>query len=323
MFRSNELKLLIFTLAGIFALVILSLSVGASGFGFFDLVRSNSHIDRSILFELRFPRTSLAFFVGCLLSGSGLLLQSLLQNPLSEPYTLGLSGGASLGAVLFISLGFSQELVALGAFAGSIAVTLVILKICKLFFDSNKTIILVGVMITFLCGAVVTLLITFLSPENLSSALFWLIGQVGENANFWPLAGTCFFVTFLWVLKNHKNLDKLLIDQRTIRSITSISNLKTKVILLVSLMTSISVCLSGLIGFVGLLAPHIAKIFLNSSKHLMGFVLSSLLGGIFLLLSDIIARSIAGSLEIPAGSITAIVGAPFFVYLLFTRLKNA
>ena len=114
-----------------------------------------------------------------------------------------------------------------------------------------------------------------------------------------------------------------LIDSRTSFSICSKSNMETKVILLVSLMTSVAVCLSGLIGFVGLLAPHIVKMYLKTSRHLMCLVFTPILGGLFLLSSDVLARLIGGSMEIPSGSITAIVGAPFFIYILFSGLKNA
>ena len=323
MFRSFELKFLVILLTGLLCLIFVSLSVGSSGLNLFDLIKSDSPQNKTIFIDLRFPRTMLAIFIGCLLAGSGLLLQSLLQNPLSEPYTLGLSGGASLGAVLFITLGAKPEFIAVGSFLGCWVVTLLIIKARKFLIFNSKSLILFGVMISFLCGAIVTLLITLLEPNNTHSAMFWLIGQVGYHGRYWPLACISFFIVLFWVIKNHKNLDMFLVDTRTSKAINQDSKIRTKVILLVSLMTSVAVCFSGLIGFVGLLTPHIAKMYLKTSKHLVSFLFSSILGGIFLLLSDILARVLGGSLELPAGGITAIVGAPFFIYILFLGKKKS
>lgn len=318
MFKSFKLNFFLVLLITLVSLIFISLSIGSSGLSFFELISSDSIFEKTIFYDLRLPRTMLAVFVGCLLAGSGLLLQSLLQNPLSEPYTLGLSGGASLGTVLFIALGVSTDFVAIGSFLGCWAVTLLILKARKIIFNS-RSLILFGVMISFLCGAIVTLLITLLEPQNLPTAMFWLIGQVGYHGKYWPLVAVCFFVVLIWVVKNHKKLDMFLIDTKTANAIRKDSGVRTSVILLVSLMTSVAVCFSGLIGFVGLLTPHIAKMYLKTSKHLSSFLFSSILGGIFLLLADVLARWLGGDLDIPAGSITAIVGAPFFIYILFSK----
>ena len=324
MLKPNHLKLLILFIIGLIGLGFISLNLGPSGLNLFELFNSTSEIDRAILFDIRVPRTMLAIFVGATLAGSGLLLQSLLQNPLGEPYTLGLSGGASLGAVLFIALGFESEFVALGSFVGCWIVTFIILKVQKIFLNSPKTLVLFGVMISFLCGAVVTLLITLLDPNNIQSAIFWLVGQVSENGKLWPLSSLTFLITLLFVLYNHRSLDLFLIDSRATPTISSkINSIRIFVILLVSMMTSVAVYLSGLIGFVGLIAPHIAKMYFKSSRHLISFIFSALFGAMFMLLADILARAIGGSIDIPAGGITAIVGAPFFIYIIFTRMKNA
>lgn len=319
MFKSLKLNFFLISLISLISLTFISLSIGSSGLGFFELINSDSIFEKTIFYDLRLSRTMLAVFVGCLLAGSGVLLQSLLQNPLSEPYTLGLSGGASLGTVLFIALGVRTDFVAIGSFLGCWGVTLLILKARKIFIFNSRSLILFGVMLSFLCGAIVTLLITLLEPKNLPTAMFWLIGQVGYHGKYWPLVAVCFFVVLIWVVKNHKKLDMFLIDTKTANAIRKDSKVRTSVILLVSLMTSVAVCFSGLIGFVGLLTPHIAKMYLKTSKHLSTFLFSSILGGIFLLLADVLARWLGGDLDIPAGSITAIVGAPFFIYILFSK----
>ena len=308
-----------------FLLFIVSLNTGASDVSIFDLfVRNLTPTDKMILFDLRLSRTLVCIFVGASLALSGLLLQSFLKNPLAEPYTLGLSGGSSLGAILFLSMGW--QFLFLGSFVGCWLVTFLILQFRKIFtFKQKHNFILLGVMISFLCGAIVTLTVSFMEPQKLQTALFWMIGQCGtERDQYWYLSCLAFLLCLFWGLRSAKKLDMFLIDEKTVKSLhPNQKSFERNLILVVSLLTSISVSICGLIGFVGLLSPHICKLILKTSRHKIGLLFSSLLGALFLLSADILGRMIGGPLDIPTGSITAIIGSPFFIFLLFRRYRYA
>ena len=308
-----------------FLLFIVSLNTGASDVSIFDFfVRNLTPTDKMILFDLRLSRTLVCIFVGASLALSGLLLQSFLKNPLAEPYTLGLSGGSSLGSILFLSRGW--QFLFFGSFVGCWLVTFLILQFRKIFtFRQKHSLILLGVMISFLCGAIVTLTVSFMEPQRLQTALFWMIGQCGtERDQYWYLSCLAFLFCLFWGLRSAKKLDMFLIDEKTVKSFhPNQKNLERNLILVVALLTSISVSICGLIGFVGLLSPHICRLILKTSRHKMNLLLSSLLGALFLLSADILGRIIGGTLDIPTGSITAIIGSPFFIFLLFRRYKYA
>ena len=308
-----------------FLLFIVSLNTGASNISIFDIFSQNLTLtDQMILFDLRLTRTFVCIFVGASLALSGLLLQSFLKNPLAEPYTLGLSGGSSLGSILFLSM--SWQFLFFGSFVGCWFVTFLILQFRKIFtFKQKHNLILLGVMISFLCGSIVTLTVSFMEPQKLQTALFWMIGQCGtERDQYWYLSCLAFLFCLFWSLKSAKKLDMFLIDEKTVKSLNPTQkSFERNLILIVSLLTSISVSICGLIGFVGLLSPHICRLILKTSRHKTGLLYSSLLGALFFLSADILGRIIGGTLDIPTGSITAIIGSPFFIFLLFRKYKYA
>ena len=316
---------LFFYLFGLLALTTFaSLSVGPSGFSAWELI-TNDLNTQNFIFELRLNRTLAALFVGGLLALSGVYLQTLLRNPLAEPYTLGLSGGASLGAVLGVLLGAKFLSVSLFSFFGAWAVALIITWVSRSkSLRSSKTIILFGIMISFFCGSVVSLIASLLDHDKLSKVYVWMLGQVGTALDtYWPAGAFALLIGMTWGLLNVRRLDLLLIDEDVASSREKrVISFRILLILIVTLMTSVSVALTGLIGFVGIVVPHIAKLLISSSRHKKLIPVAAVLGGVFLVAADTLGRLVSGVNEVPAGGITALIGSPILVYLL-TRARRA
>lgn len=310
----------LFSLMSLLCLFVLSLHIGPSNVSILDIFHLTP-TQQMILFDLRLNRTFVCIFVGGSLAVSGFLLQSFVKNPLAEPYTLGLSGGASLGAVFCLAMGWS--FLFLGSFLGCWIITLVILYLHKqVFFKQKQSLILLGVMISFLCGSVITLTISLMQPDKLQTALFWMIGQCGtERDRYWYLSCLALLICLLWSLRYAKKLDLFLIDEKTVQAFGSQKYIERYVILMVSLLTSIAVSICGLIGFVGLISPHICRLLLKTARHQACLLFSAVLGALFFLSADILGRWLGGTMEIPTGSITALMGSPVFLWLLLKRRK--
>jgi iron complex transport system permease protein len=308
--------------------MLLGLSIGSTGTGTDGLVavfkgllgRSapGSLLD-TIIWPIRFPRVLLAALVGATLSLGGLVFQALLRNPLAEPYILGISGGSAVGAIAGILLGFSRfPGVALTAFAGSTG-TLVLLLV----ISSGQTIIkkdallLSGVMVNAFCSAIIMFLVSLTQDSRLHNIIFWLMGDFSlvDMRQVSVLAITIIpcFVLLFW-FSHIMNL--LLLGRETAQSMGV--NIKAVVILLLvltSFMVSATVSHCGLIGFVGLVVPHLLRILLGPDHRLL--VPACVLGGgAYMVFCDLLARVLPRQGEMPAGVITALIGAPLFIFLL-------
>jgi iron complex transport system permease protein len=310
----------------IFALFFLSLIVGGSDVGF-DEVRTwltSTLTDESTLFilsDLRLSRTLACMTVGASLGLAGSLLQTLLRNPLAEPYTLGLSGGATLGAVIAILLRWQPAwlIIPLASVLGCLIVTAFILKIAwRNTFYSQRTLILCGVMTSLFCGSVVVLLMTLFDPYQMQASFFWMLGQVGSDRDrWWPFLLALLSLSLLWGLKNSSQLDRLLLGEDIAISLgANLFKIRIIMVLIASLLCSASVSISGLVGFVGLLAPHLAAI-IGRRTHFWHLPLSALMGASFLTAADILGRFIGHEREIPAGGVVALFFAPHFIFILF------
>ncbi len=280
----------------------------------------------SILWSIRLPRVLMAFFVGGALSVSGAVMQSVLQNPLASSYTLGVSSGASLGAA--IALAFLGSVPVLGRLSmpvfgfgfGVLTVFAVIAISSRL--DRNvqsSTIILFGMVISLFVNALLTL-VESLNHEYMQRILMWQMGSFSGRRWFHVqiVAPAALFGTFclLWF---HRELDILSFGDEQSMSL-GVDSRKIKRILLVlaSLMTGVSVCFSGTIGFVDLITPHLVrKVYGASHKRLLPLCL--LYGGSFMVLADTVARTIISPREIAIGAVTALIGAPFFLWLYFRK----
>jgi iron complex transport system permease protein len=274
---------------------------------------------RDIILKIRLPRVLFALAVGAALSVGGLVFQALLRNPLAEPYILGISGGAAIGAIIGILLGLARfPGISLFAFAGSIG-TLGLL----LFMSSGRslirkeTLLLSGVMVNAFCSAVIMFLISLTQDSRLHNILFWLMGDLGQGdllqaGLLWALLLPCFGVMLRYV--NTMNL-LLMGKELALTAGVSIRRVTLTLLLVSSFMISATVSQCGLIGFVGLVVPHIFRLSLGPDHRIL-LPACLLGGGGYMVLCDILARTLPRQGEMPAGVITAMIGAPLFIILL-------
>jgi iron complex transport system permease protein len=279
-----------------------------------------------IIWSMRLPRVILAFLVGSVLSISGAVMQSVLKNPLASSYTLGVSSGAAFGVGLFVFLGLYMPQLGIfmfpivGLVSGVSTVILAITFSAKMDVNmSNNTILLVGMVFSLFINAMLTL-ITSMSKETLEKMIHWQMGSFAlKDWSFiflllpFSLIGIAIFIQF------SRELDNLSFGEEA-AFIVGLDVKKTKWILLSvsAALTGFSVAIVGVIGFVDLITPQIVrKIFGSSHKIVIPMV--ALVGGTFMVIADLISRTIISPTELPVGAITAIIGAPFFIYIFFRK----
>jgi iron complex transport system permease protein len=269
-----------------------------------------------IIWQLRFPRVILAMIVGAALAVCGGVFQALFRNPLAEPYILGISSGGTVGTLIALVTG-AATLVPVASFIGSLSVMVFVYAIGRRRGQLDTNILLLaGVMIGTFFNAIILLLISLYNQE-LRSSYLWLLGNL-SNADVSSL-GIVVPVVFIgsaifWLFSRQFNLIATGEDSASQLGV-NVPRLKVISYILASMMIGIVVSVSGVIGFVGLVIPHICRI-LFGPDHRIVFPTSFLIGAIFLLLADLIARTIMAPAEIPVGAITAFLGAPFFIWLL-------
>ncbi len=284
------------------------------------LIEDIEEITKSIVLNIRLPRVLLAFLGGSGLAVSGMLMQSVLRNPLASSLTLGISSGASLGASFVILFNFSMfgflTLPIFGLTSGLVTVFLALgiaSKIDKNF--ENTSIILTGTAFSLFANAMITIIMA-LAREGLQNLVYWQMGSFAMRDNKYILI-LLPFVLFgvLITLRFSKEIDILTLgDEQAKTTGIDAKNMKLLLISISGIITGSIISVVGIIGFVDLFTPHVArKIFGSSHKYLV--LGSALLGGFFMVACDLIARTIIPPLEIPVGAITAILGAPFFIYL--------
>ena len=291
-----------------------------------QLLETVTDTDISIVLNLRLIRTLMAFVVGAALAVSGSAMQSVLQNPLASSYTLGVSAGASLGAGLIIITGASffsiLTIPVVGMVCGVITVVLTIVIASS--FDRNMqnyTIVLVGMVFSLFLNAVITIL-NALFRENMQRLIFWQMGNFSGKKPEELLIVFIFSLIgiFLLFIKS-RELDILSFGESQAFSI-GVDVKKSKWFLLVvsSALTGVAISFVGIIGFVDLIAPHVVRRIFGS-KHSVVLPMSALFGGVFMIVADIISRVILSPIELPVGAITALSGAPFFVYVFLKRKR--
>ena len=305
-----------------------SLTFGSADLGWARLLDTlgggGDSVSRAIVFEIRIPRALLALAVGSGLSVVGVAMQALVRNPLAEPYVLGASGGASAGASLFY-LGFVPPVVAkslsmpLAAVAGSWVALLVVFLLARRGPTlSTARLLLAGVAISALLGSL-TALVTFASPDpdKLRAVLFWLLGSL--TGAQWPgvlvpLAAAGFGTLVLLALA--RSLDLLAFGEDAASTLgVRVERLKRALLGLSAVVTGLLVAAAGLVGFVGLVAPHAVRLAVGPA-HRRLVPLAALGGGLFVLLADLVARTVLPGQELPVGVVTALCGVPFFLTLL-------
>ena len=280
---------------------------------------SVSAADRTIILSLRLPRILLAILVGSGLSIAGVVFQALLRNPLAEPYILGISSGGTVGAIIAISLslGASAITTPLASFIGSAAVMVLVYGIAhrRGQLDTNA-LLLGGVMIGAFFNAAVLLIIAVFNQE-LRNAFLWLMGNLSSaNPDQILVVAPFLLLASLLLFLQARNFNLISTGDETAMQLgVEVARVKRFSYLLASLITGLVVSVSGVIGFVGLLIPHICRMLFGPDHRLL-LPASFLLGASFLIVADILSRTLLAPSEIPVGAITAAVGAPVFVYLL-------
>ncbi|MBO4741325.1 MAG: iron ABC transporter permease [Bacteroidales bacterium] len=278
-----------------------------------------------IFWNLRLPRIVLCVLIGAVLSVSGATYQAVFRNPLTDPYVLGISSGASLGAAVAILLGFESSFFGVGMLALGTAL-LTVLLIYKIASIGNRmhtaTLLLTGVCFTFLATAIVSFLMV-INQDKMDRIIFWTMGSF--SAVSWTDVLMLLPVAVLGiavVLYYAKDLNLLLVGSETAKSLgVDVEKVKKILLLVTTLMVAFAVSACGVVGFVGLVVPHCIRLLAGSDNRLI-IPYSIFVGGIFLLLCDTLARTVLMPSEIPVGSVTALVGAPMFIYLLYKSKKR-
>ncbi|RLI76079.1 iron ABC transporter permease [Archaeoglobales archaeon] len=300
---------------------ILCLSLGPSSVGFYDVIEViNGKADtntESIILAYRMPRIIISMLVGSALATAGCAMQALFRNPLADPYVLGVSSGASVGAAIVILIGIATTLnTMLAAFVFSLLTAFIVYKLGETKIGLPVyTLLLAGVaMASFLSG--VTSLLIYLAGKEMHQIVFWIMGGfwTAQWEKVWfvfvPIVGS-----IVYVLLNSWNLNAILMGEEHALSVgIDVESFKKKIIAASSLLTSSSVAVSGIIGFVGIVIPHAMRLIVGENHRTL-IPTTILFGAAFMPLVDLIARTATES-EIPVGIITALLGAPFFIYLL-------
>jgi iron complex transport system permease protein len=279
---------------------------------------------KAILWDLRLPRVLMAGIVGWSLSIGGVVFQALMRNPLAEPFLLGISSGAAVGAVAGIIFGvlFWGGIPAM-AFLGALITIILVLAIAQRTrtIEAN-TLILTGVIVNAFFAALIMFAVATTSGEKLHSLLFWLYGDLsrGRFSNLWVIIPIILIVSF--VLYGMSRSFNLIASGDEVASQLGVEVERAKWIslILVSFMCGITVAFSGIIGFVGLIVPHLVRMAFGPDHRLL-LPASGLFGASFLIGADLLARTIISPSELPVGVVTAFLGAPFFIYLLYSRRR--
>jgi iron complex transport system permease protein len=327
--RSEAIKWIIITVVLLLCLLIaigISLTIGELNISLFDLPdilkNGEGSIEYIIVSNIRIPRVILGIAVGGALSLSGVILQGIYRNPLVEPYTLGISGGAALGVAIAIVFGLHYSLgsfiLPLLGFAGAL-ITIVFVYIISIKQGQIRiqNMLLIGVMLSFIASSAMMLLMAITSRENLHGIVFWIMGSLDEpNRNLiWInliVALIGLVLSYLFV----RPLNALRLGEEKARHLGINTNVSIKLLFIIaSLLAGVSVAVAGVIGFVGLVIPHVMRFFVGPDNRIL--LIASFIGGsAFLILCDSISRVLIMPNELPIGVITGIVGGLVFILIL-------
>ena len=281
--------------------------------------------EATIILQIRLPRIILGVLVGAALGVAGTTMQGLFKNPMADPYIIGISSGAALGAIFTIVFGlsiFGMYTIPLMAFMGAAAAIFLVYNIASVRGKLPvSTLLLAGIAMTLFLSAIISLLM-YTAGEKLHGIVFWLMGGLwGRNWNHVMMAFPFILLGTTVIYIFARDLNVMLLGEEPAQHLgIEVETLKKIMILSTSLITAAAVSVSGIIGFVGLIIPHVMRILVGPDHRIL-LPSSALVGGIFLVWTDTLARTIIAPTEIPVGIITALFGAPFFIYLLRTRKR--
>nr|WP_253474200.1 iron ABC transporter permease [Natronocella acetinitrilica] len=316
---------LIKTLGGLAALamaaMVLAVAVGSVAIpvsGLLGVISGDADaLHRTLVLELRVPRVLAAFATGGLLAVAGALMQVLLRNPLADPYVLGLSGGAAVGALGAMLLGLGTVVVSGSAFAGALLSTVLVFGLAHGTGSWTPTrLLLTGVVVAAGWGAVITFMLVIGPTERIPGMLYWLMGDLAYARSPWPavvvLALACALIVPLGRSLN-------VLARGPLQAATlgvAVRPLEWSVYVAASLLTATAVTTAGTIGFIGLIVPHMLRLVFGSDQRII-LPASALAGGTLLVLADTLARTLIAPEQLPVGVITAMLGVPTFLYLLY------
>ncbi len=318
-------------LLAVLAVVMLwSLSTGEMDISFLDIpaiLKDKSGLGYSIITKIRLPRIILGLFVGGALSLSGVILQGIYRNPLVEPYTLGISGGSAFGAALAIVLNlnivFGIVILPVFGFIGALITVFMVY-----FFSvrsgrlNTNSMLLIGVMISFVASSAMMFLMSVTTAENLHSIVFWVMGSLDESNNslIYIVVGVSSFGLLLSYFYAHP-LNALRLGEMKAKHLgVNISTVVKILFVTASLITGVCVSVVGIIGFVGLVIPHLMRMIVGPDFRVL-LITSFLGGGVFMIICDVIARTVIAPNELPIGVITGMVGGLVFIFVL-NRMKQ-
>ena len=325
---SRQRHLLLTFLISLIVSALLGLSIGSFKISVFDILLGKlDELGSTILYTIRMPRVMLAAFVGASLAISGACLQGLFRNPLADPGLIGVSAGAALGAAFaivfssrFISLDFlGPYLIPFSAIIGSASVIIILFVITKGFgYDGVTYMLLAGIAVNAIAGVGIGVLTYISDDSELRSLTFWTMGSFGGVT--WPLIMPAIVVilfSIVWIIGLSRKLDLIQLgDVEASRLGINIKKVRFGIIISSAVVVGISVALSGMIGFIGLVVPHLVRI-LGGVNHLYVLIGSALFGSILMVISDMMCRVIISPAELPVGLITSGLGSPFFLWLIF------
>lgn len=300
--------------------IVLALRAGSMGANWADVFEAffgaGDSTLSAVVRELRLPRALAAFASGGLLALAGALMQLLLRNPLADPYVLGVSGGAAVGALSAIFLGWASWIVDTAAFAGALSAILLVFGLAR--GDGSWTqsrLLLTGVIVAAGCGAVVVFMLVMTTDTRVQSMLFWLTGDVSGASRPWP-ALVILAAGLLVVLPFARDLNVLARGELSARALgVSTRGLRAGIYVLASLLTAVAVTLVGLVGFVGLIVPHLVRLAIGNDQRML-LPVAVFAGGTLMTLADTAARTMVAPTQLPVGVLTAMIGVPVFLFLL-------
>lgn len=329
-FSTRKLFFIVLLVVVLFGVVLIALSQGASSVGFFEsfkaLFRQKTGLAHAIVWELRLPRIVMAILVGCGLALAGSVFQAILRNPLASPYTLGIASSSGFGAVVAIIFSgsyYSQYLIAGSAFFFALLASLLILGIAKFKSATPETMILAGIAIMFLFSSLSSLLQYMGTVEEVHEIVFWFFGSLSKVG--WKEIGVASVMILLPVpvmLRWSWDFNLLAAGDESAKALgVNVTRIRMCGVVFASLITAAAICFTGVIGFIGLVAPHIARMVIGGD-HWFLLPASALIGGILVLAADTLGRTCWAPQIIPLGIVTSFIGVPFFFYLLMKKKRE-
>ena len=336
----KKVRIIILLALGLAGVFIWGMSVGGSDLGlgkvfqsigdFFTGSENVTTAERYIALDIRVPRVIAGMVAGASLALSGLLMQGIFQNPLVSPYTLGISNAASFGACIAIvsctgiaSVIIQPILTPVLAFAFSVLAMLIVFIIAKFGGQSTKTLVLTGVAIGYLFASLVSLIKYIVHTDSLPDLVYWQMGSVANTRWYevYIMIGTlaaCFIISLIlaWDL----NIMTLGREEASALGV-NFKRIQTVTFIMTTVLTGVTVSFTGVIGFVGLVAPHITRMIVGNDYRYC-IPVSALFGGLLLLAADTLAKIVIAPAELPVGIITSLVGVPFYIFLVLRRNKN-